>query len=99
MSDDEETVPKTVIAVPLDQIMITPNALASLSHQDIISALGRHKRGDWGDVDGFDKNANDAALREGSRLLSAYHSADGVKFWIITEADRSLTTVLLPRDY
>jgi hypothetical protein len=61
--------------------------------------LQRHQAGDWGDVDNHDRLANDHALKNGSRLFSVYHSADGVKFWIITEADRSLTTVLLPRDY
>ncbi len=84
---------------PLGQIVITSNALATLSHDDILPALGRHVLGDWGELDEEDKRANDRALLSGSRLLSAYRSAQDVKFWIITEADRSVTTVLLPEDY
>jgi hypothetical protein len=83
----------------LGRICATPNALAELSQPDIFIGLQRHQAGDWGDVDNHDRLANDHALKNGSRLFSVYHSADGVKFWIITEADRSLTTVLLPRDY
>ena len=59
----------------------------------------RHLAADWGDVDNDDRQANDRALKDGSRLFSVYHSAKQVKFWIITEASRRLTTVLLPRDY
>jgi len=62
-------------------------------------ALQRHVAGDWGELDEEDKKANDGALQTGERLLSAYQSATGTKFWIITEADRSVTTVLLPEDY
>lgn len=64
-----------------------------------MSALSRHITGDWGEVDAEDKRANDQSLIDGSRLLSAYRSQDGTKFWIITEADRSVTTVLLPEEY
>ena len=84
---------------PLGRLVATPGALAILSHPDITTALARHLQGDWGDVDGDDRAANDNALIEGSRLLSAYHAANGTKFWIITEWDRSATTVLLPEDY
>ena len=55
--------------------------------------------GDWGELDEEDKTANDEALKTGERLLSAYKSATGTKFWIITEADRSVTTILMPEDY
>jgi len=61
--------------------------------------MSRHHRGDWGDLDEEDKAANDQALIDGGRLFSAYHSATGIKVWIITEADRSATTVLLPSEY
>ena len=61
--------------------------------------LQRHVAGDWGEVCAEDKQSNDHALVEGTRILSAYRAADGTKFWIITEADRSVTTVLLPEDY
>jgi hypothetical protein len=64
-----------------------------------ITAFTRHVRGDWGDVDDEDWEANERALMEGTRLLSVYRSAEGVKFWVITEWDRSLTTVLLPEEY
>ena len=67
-------------------------------------SLGRHIRGDWGEVDDEDKRANDQALKQGDRLLSAYKDdrfpGHGVStIWIITEADRSATTVLFPDDY
>lgn len=83
----------------LGQIVITSNALSVLTHDDIPPALHRHAVGDWGELDAEDKRANDLALVDGSRLLSAYRSVQDVKFWIITEADRSITTVLLPEDY
>jgi hypothetical protein len=59
----------------------------------------RHARGDWGDLSSEDKLANKRALEEGTRLLSAYHLKTGQKIWIITEWDRSATTVLLPEEY
>jgi hypothetical protein len=80
-------------------MVATPNALSQIGPADIGIGLRRHLSGDWGDLDLEDKAANDNALADGSRLLSAYHAADGTKFWIITEADRSATTVLLPEDY
>ncbi len=83
----------------LGQIIATPHALSCLMQDDILRAIQRHQAGDWGDVDEHDRVANDRALNEGTRLLSVYHSAAGVKFWLITEADRSATTVLLPEDY
>ena len=78
---------------------ITSNARAHLTQDDVLRALRRHQGGDWGDVNQHDRQANELALKEGSRLVSVYHSATGVKFYIITEADRSMTTVLLPEDY
>lgn len=83
----------------LGQLVATPNALANVSHEEIQASLSRHVRGDWGDCCTEDSAANDAALREGSRLFSVYHTANQTKFWIITEWDRSVTTVLLPEDY
>lgn len=85
--------------VPLGQIVVTANALVHLSHEDILTGLRRHRSRDWGELDAFDWEANDRALLEGTRLLSAYTAANGEKFWIITEADRSATTILLPEDY
>lgn len=83
----------------LGSVLITPNAMSKLSNADVLSAISRHARGDWGVVNAEDKLANERALIEESRLLSSYRSLSGVKFWIITEADRSATTVLLPEDY
>ena len=83
----------------LGHIVATANALAVLSQDDILAAIQRHQAGDWGDVPEEDRQENELSLQQGSRLLSAYSSAQGVKFWIITEADRDSTTVLLPEDY
>lgn len=85
--------------VQLGQLFATPNALEQIPNEDIQAGLTRHIRRDWGDVCQEDWKANDQALIRGRRLLSAYKSASGVKFWIITEADRSVTTVLMPSDY
>ncbi len=78
---------------------ITPGAKDGLPPGDVQTALTRHARGDWGDVCDDDRQANEDALITGARLFSVYHTATGVKFWIITEADRSVTTVLLPEEY
>ena len=83
----------------LGHIVNTPNALSRLTNVDILLGLQRHLAGDWGDVDAHDRAANDHALVEGTRILSVYHAANGMKFWIITESDHSATTVLLPEDY
>lgn len=84
---------------PLGQVYTTPGALEVVSEDELISALTRHIGGDWGDVCDDDRAANDEALQLGERLLSVYHTAAGVKFWIITERDRSATTFLLPFEY
>lgn len=84
---------------PLGQTVITAGAAAALPNDDIQRALARHHSGDWGDVGHEDREENETALAEGFRLLSAYNTADGTRFWVITEADRSATTVLLPEEY
>lgn len=84
---------------PLGQVVITPNALQTVSNKDVQTALQRHAAGDWGDVDEHDHKENELSLKEGFRLFSVYFAEDGTKFWIITEADRSSTCVLLPEDY
>ncbi len=61
--------------------------------------LNRHRTGDWGEVDSEDWAANDQAVTQGERVLSAYTLKDGVRLWIITEADRAATTILLPSEY
>ncbi len=86
-------------SIALGRIVATANAISTLCEPDIIIALRRHQAGDWGDLCPDDKAANDLAVLDGSRLLSAYTSESGVKFWIITESDRSITTILLPEDY
>ena len=83
----------------LGRIVATPNALEELSQDDILRALQRHQAGDWGDVTEDDRQFNARALSEGTRLFSVYRSHDQLKFWVITEADRSATTVLMPEDY
>jgi len=84
---------------PAGQIVITPTAQNKLSQGDVNTALARHLRGDWGDVDEHDRKENELSLTQGFRLFSVYHAANGTKFWIITEANRSATTILLPEDY
>jgi hypothetical protein len=84
---------------PLGRIVSTPSVLDSVPNTEILAALERHASGDWGDLDEDDREANERALLEDTRLLSAYRSREGVKFWIITEHDRSVTTILLPEDY
>ncbi len=84
---------------PFGQIVATSNALSKLTQMDILSALSRHAKGDWGEVCEEDRQENELSLKEGFRLLSVYHGSNGTKFWIITESDRSVTTVLLPEDY
>ena len=80
---------------------MTPGVAAL--ERDIAPFLARHEQGDWGDLDAFDKRQNETAVKEDLRILSAYttpiSSDETVKIWIITEADRSTTTVLLPDEY
>jgi hypothetical protein len=83
---------------PLGETVITANALAQLESADIQQGLARHARGDWGDVCREDARSNADALKYGNRLLSVYGQGDK-RFWIITEWDRSVTTVLMPLDY
>ncbi len=84
---------------PLGHIVITPTAMEKVEARDAAAALCRHARGDWGELCQEDIQENELSLKEGFRLLSAYKDRHGVKFWIITEADRSATTILLPEDY
>ena len=80
-------------------LCITTNAAHSLVHDDVVTALDRHIAGDWGELDEEDRQSNEQALAHGGRLFSAYRDRRGTKFWIITESDRSVTTILLPEDY
>ncbi len=83
------------------RIVATPGALAALeaSGEAPFEYLVRHINGDWGEVDERDRRENELSLIHGFRLLSAYTLNSGTKIWIITEADRSATTLLLPEEY
>jgi len=85
----------------LGQTVATPGALAALTEacQSPCDFLRRHITGDWGEVDAEDQQSNEDALLHGERLLSAYRTGKGVKLWVITEADRSSTCILLPDEY
>jgi hypothetical protein len=91
--------PGVVPEFKLGTFAITGEAFRKLPFKDVCDALARHSQCDWGDVSAEDETANSKAIDDGSRILSVYHDRKGVKFWIITEADRSTTTVLLPDDY
>lgn len=86
---------------PLGQVVSTPGALAACdeARADPRYFLGRHITGDWGDLDAQDKAANDTAVLSGARILSAYTLSTDERLWIITEADRAYTTLLLPLEY
>jgi hypothetical protein len=71
----------------------------ALETDDPDTYLARHANGDWGEVDEHDRRANEHALEHGLRVLSAYTLRTGERIWIITEADRSTTTILLPAEY
>jgi hypothetical protein len=93
--DDEPGEPGAT-CFPLGQMVVTANASLVLSTEEVLTALRRHASGDWGDLCPEDTLANNAALRHGGRLLSAYGQGEN-RFWVITEADKQVTTVLLPR--
>ncbi len=86
---------------PLGRIVATPGALNVLrrSHGSAASLLLRHVSGDWGSLCAEDRRLNDRAVVEGTRILSTYTTATGDTLWVITEADRSATTLLLPSEY
>jgi hypothetical protein len=100
---------KPVIAIPakppiqfrLGQLVSTPGAIQAMAKagHDPLEFLSRHRSGDWGDLSAEDRAANDAAVTRGSRILSAYVLRDQTRLWIITEADRSSTCILLPEEY
>lgn len=85
----------------LGRLVATPGALAALEANGKGSTeyLERHVHGDWGELCAEDAQANDEAMADDLRILSAYRLPDGQKLWIITEADRSATTLLLPEEY
>ena len=89
------------LPLSLGTLVATPAALKALDEADQtpLPFLIRHAKGDWGDVDSEDSQANDAAVKDFARVLSVYTLSTRQVIWIITEADRSATTVLLPSDY
>jgi hypothetical protein len=86
---------------PLGQIVATPGALRALvaTGQDPMEFVRRHQSGDWGEVPEEDQRENDFSVIHGFRILSAYRTTRDVRIWVITEADRSATTILLPDEY
>jgi hypothetical protein len=88
------------MSFPLGQLLMTPGVADALIGESPMTYINRHATGDWGIVSDADKRLNDQALKDGTRLLSAYVLRDGrTKIWVITEADRSATTILLPDEY
>lgn len=85
----------------LGTIVATPGALELLERAGVAPArlLQRHAAGDWGELSAEDWQANERAVRDGDRVLSAYPVGDGERVWIITEWDRSATTILRPEEY
>src|SRR5262245_1745330 len=96
MRDDGRPREPLVRAVlfPLGRVVVTQGVAAAIPPSEVLHALRRHARGDWGDVNPEDVGLNDRALKDGDRLLSVYKSEIGITFWIITEWDRSATTAL-----
>jgi hypothetical protein len=85
---------------PLGYIVATPGVELKVSPADIVRALARHARGDWGELCEEDRDANEMAVTYGGRVVSVYRAeGSGERFYVITEADRSVTTLLLPDEY
>lgn len=102
MRQNSSTDPRpTITRFALGQTYLTPGAEEALmiAGQTGIEFLRRHISNDWGEVSDEDARENELSLKEGFRLLSAYRTAKGQKLWIITEADRSATTILTPDEY
>ena len=95
----EDNEPKPLF--DLGQVVGTPGALQALQEAELepIEILIRHVTGDWGELDDEDKEENELSVEQGFRILSSYKLETGVKIWVITEWDRSVTTILLPSEY
>ena len=90
------------MAAPLFEVgklVATPGALAVLAPEEPLTLLSRHVSGDWGDVPPEDAVENEFSVERGFRVASSYHTAVGTRVWVITEADRSSTCILLPEEY
>jgi hypothetical protein len=85
----------------LGRLVATPGALDALQDagQNAVAFLNRHQHGDWGDMEEEDKQENERSVLQNRRIFSAYSLATGRRIWVITEADRSVTTILLPSEY
>lgn len=95
MSEETTLKPK----FSLGQTVITRNAADKLNPADVVTGMERHVSGEWGELCPEDIAQNERALQREGRLVSVYRDDNGTRFYIITEADRSVTTVLLPEDY
>jgi hypothetical protein len=91
---------------PLGRIVMTTNLQRKLLEaspdtweDELKGFITRHASGDWGDIAEEDQRENELSVRQGFRIFSAYTTSKGIKVWVITEADRSVTTALLPQDY
>ena len=91
----------TIARFPMGQIVATPGALQALEEasESPAALLKRHLIGDWGELSDEDRQENERSVSDGCRILSAYTLSTGIRIWIITEADRSATTLLLPSEY
>ena len=87
--------------LPLGLVVATPGALAALdeARESALGFIARHAARDWGEVPPEDWEENEFSIKNELRVLSAYSLRNGAKIWIITEADRSVTTILLPEEY
>jgi len=92
---------QTAALFPLGRTFATPGAIDALSESGQLpdEFLHRHQVGDWGEVCEADRRENEFSIANGFRILSAYRTSKGVKVWVITEANRSVTTLLLPSEY
>ena len=90
-----------MIQFSLGRVVATPGALSALEKAEQLPAefLDRHVHGDWGDVPDADKQENELSVEQGFRILSAYTTSTGDRIWVLTEADRSATIILLPEEY
>ena len=101
MNDEEGFREGRLALFSVGQVVITQGAAARLGRAGVPAHkyLSAHQRGDWGCVSGNDAAQNDSSLREGGGMQSVYRLPDGQKIWVITERDRSVTTLLLPEEY
>lgn len=99
--DEERNLDAKPELFPLGRVVATPGALVALSAAAVHAAslLAYHTIGDWGDISKNDRQENEKSLNEGHTLISSYRLSGDAKLWIVTEADRSATTLLLPSEY